>query len=39
MTSISWGAAKKIIAKEELIGKSANLYKNNKKGEFTLEIK
>ena len=39
MTSISWGGAKKIIAKEELIGKSANLYKNNKKGEFTLEIK
>ena len=39
MTSISWGAAKKIIAKEELIGKSANLYKNNKKGEFTLVIK
>lgn len=39
MTSISWGAAKKIIAKEELIGKSANLYRNNKKGEFTLEIR
>lgn len=38
MTSISWGDAKKIIAKEELIGKSANLYKNNRKGEFTLEI-
>ena len=39
MTSISWGAAKEIIAKEELIGKNANLYKNNKKGEFILEIK
>lgn len=38
MTSISWGNAKNIIAKENLIGKSANLYKNNKKGEFTLEI-
>ena len=39
MTSISWGGAKKIIGKEELIGKSASLYKNNKKDEFTLEIK
>ena len=38
MTKLSWGNAKKIIAKEELLGKSANLYKGNKKGEFTLEI-
>lgn len=39
MTSISWGEAKKVIAKEKLIGKSATLYKTKKKGEFTFEIK
>lgn len=39
MTQISWGEAKKFIAKDELIGKSAYLYRNSKKGEFTLEIK
>lgn len=39
MTSISWGEAKKFIAKDNLIGKSAYLYMNDKKGEFTLEIK
>ena len=39
MTSISWGEAKKVIAKENLIGKSATLYKTKKKGEFTFEIK
>jgi HKD family nuclease len=39
MTSISWGAARKVIAKEKLIGKSATLYKTKKKGEFTFEIK
>ena len=39
MTSISWGEAKKIIAKEEFIGKSATLYKTKRKREFTLEIK
>lgn len=38
MTSISWGAAKNIIAKDELIGKSVSLYKNEKEGEFTLVI-
>jgi len=39
MTSISWGEAKKVIAKDNLIGKSATLYKTKKKGEFTFEIK
>ncbi|WP_113923568.1 phospholipase D-like domain-containing protein [Cognataquiflexum aquatile] len=39
VTSISWGEAKKIIAKEEYIGKNANLFKNTRKGEFTIEIK
>jgi len=39
MTSISWGEAKNVIAKDNLIGKSATLYKTKKKGEFTLEIK
>lgn len=38
MTQVSWGAAKKIIAKDELIGKTAKLFKTKKKGEFTLEI-
>ncbi len=39
MTSISWGNAKRVIAKDELIGKSASLYKNTgKKDEFTLII-
>lgn len=38
MTSISWGSAKKIIAKEELIGKSATLYKDQK-DLFTIVIK
>jgi len=39
MTSISWGEAKKVIAKDNLIGKSATLYKTKKKSEFTFEIK
>ncbi len=39
VTSISWGSAKKIIAKEELIGKSMELYGNNVEGEFTIQIK
>ncbi len=39
MTSISWGEAKNVIAKDNLIGKSATLYKTKKKEEFTLEIK
>lgn len=38
-TAVRWGVAKRLIAKDELIGKSASLYKNNMKGEFTLEIK
>ena len=38
MTQVSWGVAKKIIAKPALIGKSAKLFKTKKKGEFTLEI-
>lgn len=38
MTQVSWGAAKNIIAKDELIGKTAKLYKTKKKSEFTLEI-
>jgi HKD family nuclease len=39
MTSISWGKAKKVIANDKLIGKSAILYKNKgKNDEFTLEI-
>jgi len=37
MTSISWGKAKNVIGKSELIGKTANLYKNDD-DEFTLEI-
>jgi HKD family nuclease len=38
MTSISWGEAKKVIAKDILIGKSATLYKTKKKSEFTFEV-
>jgi HKD family nuclease len=39
MTSISWGQAKKVIAKDELIGKNAKLFKNKGKGnKFTLII-
>jgi HKD family nuclease len=39
MTSISWGTAKDVIAKEELIGKSLNLYRNDgEKNEFTIVI-
>ena len=38
MTSISWGEAKKVIAKNRLIGKSVALRKTKKKDEFTLEI-
>lgn len=39
MTQISWGKAKKAIAKDGLIGKSASLFKNaGKKDEFTLII-
>jgi HKD family nuclease len=38
-TQISWGKAKKAIAKDALIGKSASLFKNaGKKDEFTLVI-
>ncbi|MBS1742953.1 MAG: phospholipase D family protein [Bacteroidetes bacterium] len=38
MTQVSWGDAKKVIAKDELIGKTAKLFKTKKKSEFTLEI-
>jgi hypothetical protein len=38
MTQVSWGEAKKVIAKDKLIGKTAKLFKTKKKGEFTLEI-
>jgi HKD family nuclease len=39
MTQISWGKAKRVIAKDGLIGKSASLFKNaGKKDEFTLTI-
>ena len=38
MTNISWGKAQKLIAKDELIGKSANLYKSLTTKEYTLEI-
>lgn len=38
MTQISWGDAKKVIAKENLIGKSASLFKTSKTGEFILKI-
>lgn len=38
MTQISWGDAKKIIAKDDLIGKSASLYKTKKSDKFILSI-
>lgn len=38
MTYISWGDAKPIIAKEDLIGKSASLYKTEKFDLFILSI-
>ncbi len=39
MTSISWGDAKSIIAREELIGRNAKLYGNSaNNGEYTLVI-
>lgn len=39
MTSISWGDAKSIIAREELIGKSAKLYGSfDNAGEYTLVV-
>ncbi len=41
MTSLSWGKAKNLIAKESLIGKSANLYKNtnSERNSYVLIIK
>ena len=37
MTSISWGEAKKVIAKNELIGKTVKLYRNgNNDDQFVL---
>jgi len=38
MTQISWGAAKKVIAKDSLIGKSATLFKTKKPDQFILSI-
>jgi len=38
MTSLSWGKAKNLIAKESLINKIATLYKNSRQNEFTLII-
>jgi hypothetical protein len=40
MTSLSWGKVKNLIAKEKLIGKTANLYRdpNSENNEFTLKI-
>jgi HKD family nuclease len=38
MTQVSWGEAKKLIARAELIGKTARLFKTKKKGEFILEV-
>ena len=38
MTSISWGKAKKVIAKETLIGKSASLYRTKQEDEYILSI-
>lgn len=38
MTQISWGDAKKVIAKDTLIGKSARLFKTMKSNEFILKI-
>jgi HKD family nuclease len=38
MTQVSWGNAKRVIAKEGLIGRTAKLFRTKKKNEFTLEI-
>ncbi|MBN8682266.1 MAG: phospholipase D family protein [Chitinophagales bacterium] len=38
MTQVSWGFAKEHIAKPELIGKQARLYKTRKNNVFVLEI-
>ena len=38
MTQISWGDAKKVIAKDNLIGKSASLFKTKKYDQFILKI-
>lgn len=38
MTQVSWGEAKKVIAKDELIGKTAKLFKTKKSTDFILEI-
>lgn len=38
MTQISWGDAKKVIAKDKLIGKSASLLKTKKPDHFILSI-
>ncbi len=38
MTNISWGDAKRIIAKDNLIGKSASLFKTKKHDLFILSI-
>lgn len=38
MTQISWGDAKKVIAKDKLIGKSASLFKTKKPDQFILKI-
>ncbi|MBK7391125.1 MAG: hypothetical protein IPI23_19265 [Bacteroidetes bacterium] len=38
MTQISWGDAKKMIAKDNLIGKSASLFKTKKPDQFILKI-
>ncbi len=39
MTQVSWGNAKKMIAKEELIGRYAKLFRTTKSDTFILEIK
>lgn len=38
MTSLSWGKAKSIIAKPELIGKNARLFRGHSTGDFILKI-
>lgn len=38
MTSLSWGEAKNVIARRELIGKSAKLYESITRGEYVLRI-
>jgi len=38
MTQVSWGEAKKVIAKDELIGKTVKLFKHVGEGEFTLDF-